>query len=254
MALAGFNLDGRVALITGGGTGLGKAMASALTEAGADIIIASRNMERLEGAAEELKASGRRVLPLQVDITDGASVRTMVEEALGRMGRVDILVNNSGISGEKRFVEMDEEDWDRVLHTNLRGAFLVSRALAGDMIGRGWGRIINVASVLAAVGMPTLTAYCSSKGGIIQFTRALALELVRYGITVNALCPGYFLTDLNKDFFTSEQGQEFIKRHIPMRRIGKPEELSGAIVFLASETSAFMTGAAIYIDGGQSAS
>ncbi|MFQ6112138.1 MAG: SDR family NAD(P)-dependent oxidoreductase, partial [Nitrospinota bacterium] len=199
MALADFNLDGRVALITGGGSGLGKAMASALAEAGADVIIASRNMERLERAAEELKASGRRVLPLQVDITDAASVRAMAERALGQMGRVDILVNNSGIGGEKRFTEMDEAHWDMVLHTNLRGAFLVSRALAEDMMGRGWGRIINVASVLASVGMPTLTAYCSSKGGLILFTKALALELVRYGITVNAICPGYFLTDLNRE-------------------------------------------------------
>ncbi len=171
-----------------------------------------------------------------------------VEEALGA---IDILVNNSGVSGEGWAADLPLERWNRVLETNLRGTFLMCQAVGPSMAGRGGGAIVNVASVAGLVGVKMLAAYAASKGGVMQLTKTLALEWARTGVRVNALAPGYFLTDINRKFFESDAGDRMIQAHIPMGRIGRPEEIKGAILFLASDASSFMTGAALVVDGGQ---
>ncbi len=248
-----FDLTGKTALVTGGGTGLGRAMALALAEAGADVVLAARRMEKLEAAAEEIRALGRRAAAVGLDVTDPASVEASVARAEEALAPVDILVNNSGISGEGWAAELPLERWEQVMATNLRGAFLMCQAVGRGMIARQGGVIVNVASVAGVVGVRMLSAYSASKAGLIQLTRSLALEWARYGVRVNALAPGYFLTDINRELFASEAGERLIRGHIPMGRVGQPRELAGAVVFLASEASSFMTGAALVVDGGQSA-
>ncbi len=180
-------------------------------------------------------------------------MRNLVEKVLREFGTIDILVNNAGMALERPLLGMQEEEWDRVFAVNLKAAFLCSRAVGPEMIKKRRGKVINVSSVAAWVGIPTLTAYCASKAGLLQFTRALALEWARYNIQVNALCPGYFRTRMNESFFATEAGQTLLRQEIPMQRLGEPRELSGAVVFLASEASSFMTGAALVVDGGQTA-
>ncbi|MFQ5894354.1 MAG: SDR family NAD(P)-dependent oxidoreductase [Nitrospinota bacterium] len=253
MALPIFDLSGKVALVTGGGTGLGKAMALGLAGAGADLILASRTLARLQGAKAEVEALGRHALALPLDVAKPEEADACVSGAVDWQGHLDILVNNAGVAADAFLVEQSPEEWDRVMATNLRGAFLMCRAVGPHMVGRGQGKVINIASVVGLIGMPSLTAYSASKGGLIQLTRSLALEWARYSVQVNALCPGYFLTELNRPFLESEAGRRLIQRQIPLRRAGRPEELQGAVVFLASSASDFMTGAVLAVDGGQSA-
>lgn len=234
-------------MVTGGGTGLGRAMAHALAEAGADVALAARRKEKLEEVAEEIRALGRSAHAVACDLTEPDSIR----DAEDVLGAIDVLVNNSGVSGEGWATDLPIERWDQVLETNLRGAFLMCQAVAPGMIERGGGAIVNVASVAGFIGVKMLSAYSASKGGLIQLTKTLALEWAKTGVRVNALAPGYFLTDINSKFFASEAGERMIKAHIPMGRIGRPEELKGAILFLASDASSFMTGAALVVDGGQ---
>ena len=248
-----FDLEGKTALITGGGTGLGRAMALALAEAGADIALAARRVDKLEEVASEIRALGRGAQPIALDLTDDESPAAAVAAAEAALGPLDILVNNSGISGAGWAADLPLEEWDRVFATNLRGAFLMCQAAGRGMCERGSGTIVNVASVAGMVGIKMLSAYSSSKGGLIQLTKTLALEWARSGVRVNAIAPGYFFTDINRDMFTSEAGERMIKTHIPMGRVGAPEELEGAVVFLASPASRFMTGSVLVIDGGQSA-
>lgn len=248
-----FDLGGKVALVTGGGTGLGRAMALALAEAGADVALAARRIGKLEEAAGQIRALGRRAEAVPLDLTDDESPAAAVAAAESALGPLDILVNNSGISGAGWAADLPLEEWDRVVATNLRGAFLTCQAAGRGMCGRGSGAVVNVASVAGMVGVKMLSAYSASKGGLIQLTKTLALEWARSGVRVNALAPGYFLTDINREMFTSEAGARMIKTHIPMGRVGQPEELEGAVVFLASEASRFMTGAVLVLDGGQSA-
>jgi NAD(P)-dependent dehydrogenase (short-subunit alcohol dehydrogenase family) len=168
------------------------------------------------------------------------------------MGRIDILVNNAGVGGsEKSILKMSEEDWDYAVDIDLKGAFLCARAVVPEMIRQGGGKIVNVASIAAMIGMPNMSAYCASKGGMVQLTKVMALEFIRHNIQVNALCPGYFLTPMNQKFFESEVGQKVIQRNIPMNRAGRVEELKGTAVYLASAATNFMTGSCIVIDGGQ---
>lgn len=252
MVLDRFRLDGQVALVTGASRGLGKAMALALAEAGADCVVCARSVKDLEETASAIQALGRKALSVKVDVTIRGEVEAMAEEALKAFGRIDILVNCAGIAHVKPLLEVAAEDWTRVLDTNLNGTFLCSKAVGAHMAARKGGRIINVASVAALLGSPNLAPYAASKGGVLQLTRSLAIEWARYNIRVNAICPGYFLTAMNEAFFAAPEGQEYIKRWIPMRRVGKPEELGGIVVFLASEASSFVTGAAFVVDGGQS--
>ncbi|HLI09710.1 MAG TPA: glucose 1-dehydrogenase [Ktedonobacteraceae bacterium] len=254
MSLDVFTLDGRVALVTGGNRGLGFAMARALAQAGADVVVTSRQLARARASAALLvEATGRRALGLAVDVTDAQQVKGMVDAVMQEFGHLDILVNNAGINIRKPLVEFDEASWDAVQSTNLKAPFLCARAVAPYMKQQRSGRIINIASMLAFAGLSERSAYSSSKGGVIQLTKVLALELAPYNVTVNALCPGPFATEMNTPVINNPQANQFFLDRIPLGRWGQPEEIGGAIVFLASNASSFMTGAALLFDGGWTA-
>jgi NAD(P)-dependent dehydrogenase (short-subunit alcohol dehydrogenase family) len=246
-----FDLTGRVAVVTGGSKGLGFTIAGALAAAGADVALVSRTRSDLETAAEELRAHGRRVLPVAADVTEEADVQRMVRESLQHFARIDILVNNAGIEGQGTVLEMPAERWDRVLAVNLRGPMLCCKHVGPHMIERRSGKVINVASVMATRVSRALASYSASKAGLVQLTRTLALEWIPHNVQVNALCPGYFLTDMNEEFFSSERGKRYIA-DLPIRRLGDPRELEGAAVFLASDATSYVTGTTLYVDGGHS--
>jgi NAD(P)-dependent dehydrogenase (short-subunit alcohol dehydrogenase family) len=243
-----FDLTGRVAVVTGGSKGLGFTIAGA---AGADLAIVSRTRADLETAAEELRAHGHRVLPVVADVTQEADVQRMVSESLQHLARIDILVNNAGIEGQGTVLEMPAERWDHVLAVNLRAPMLCCKHVGPHMIERRSGKVINVASVMATRVSRSLSSYSASKAGLVQLTRTLALEWVPYNVQVNALCPGYFLTAMNEEFFSSERGKRYIA-DLPIRRLGEPRELEGAAVFLASDATSYVTGTTLYVDGGHS--
>ena len=248
-----FDLTGKTALVTGGGTGLGRVMALALAEAGADVAVAARRREKLEETAAAVRSLGRRSAAIEFDLTNPADVTRAVAETESTLGPLDVLVNNSGVSGEGWAAELPLDRWEEVIATNLSGAFLMCQAAGRGMIERKRGAVVNVASVAGMIGVRMLAAYSASKGGLIQLTRTLAVEWARHGVRVNALAPGYFLTDINRQHFSTEAGERMVRNHIPMGRLGQPSELAGAVVFLASEASSFMTGAVLTVDGGQSA-
>ena len=253
MVLDVFRLNGKVAWVTGASRGLGKAMALALAEAGADLVLSARTVVDLEGTASDVKRLGRRAVVVQADVTRRAEAEAVVAKAIATFDRIDILVNNAGVSSVKSLLETEEADWDHVLGTNVRGPYLCTRAVGPHMIARKAGKVINIASVLSFIGEPYVIPYAASKGAVLQFTRGLAIEWARYNIQVNAICPGYFSTAMNESFLASDEGQAYIKQWVPMRRPGRPEELGPVVVFLASSASDFMTGAHILIDGGQAA-
>ena len=253
MNLPYFDLTGKVAIITGGASGIGRGIADGLADAGATITLAARRVEKCELACSEIaKRTGVNILAHRCDITDRREVATLVEDVAAEFGHIDILVNNSGTGGsEKPILKMTDEDWNQVIDTNLKGAFLLSQAVVGKMVDQGQGgKIINVASIGALIGWPNMSAYCASKGGCLQLTKSMALEWVRYNIQVNAILPGYFETPMNKEFFATEAGARAIKSSIPMKRIAQIEEMKGVGVLLASEASSFMTGSAVVVDGG----
>jgi NAD(P)-dependent dehydrogenase (short-subunit alcohol dehydrogenase family) len=203
-------------------------------------------------ACEEIGKMGVRTLALRCDVTQAEEIAEMVRKTVEGMNRIDILVNNAGVGGsEKPILKMSEEEWDYAVDIDLKGAFLCARAVVPEMIKQGGGKIINVASIAAMIGMPNMSAYCASKGGMVQLTKVMALEFIRHNIQANALCPGYFLTPMNRKFFESEVGQKVVQRNIPMNRTGRVEELKGTAVYLASAATNFMTGSCIVIDGGQ---
>jgi NAD(P)-dependent dehydrogenase (short-subunit alcohol dehydrogenase family) len=249
-----FRLDGRVALVTGGTKGLGREIATALAEAGADIAVAARDGEAANRVAEELaQSTGRRTLGIATDVAVAAQVDAMVERVLGSLGRVDILVNNAGINIRGPIEVLEEAAWDAVLDTNLKGPWLCCRAVAGPMKARKWGRVINVSSMLSEISLPGRTPYASSKGGLTLLTKTLALEWARDGINVNALCPGPFATEINTPLLNDPAARAQMEANVPLARWGDPVELGPAAVFLASEASSFMTGATLFIDGGYTA-
>jgi NAD(P)-dependent dehydrogenase (short-subunit alcohol dehydrogenase family) len=246
------DLRGTVALVTGASRGLGRATVLALAEAGADVALTARSEADLGRVADGARKHGVRAETFAADLRDAAAIEAMVAAALGVFGRIDVLVNNAGIAGRERpFLELDAADWDAVLAVDLRAPALCARAVARSMVERRRGRIVNVASIGAAMPLPSLSAYCASKAGLVQLTRVMALELARHNVHVNAVCPGYFDTPMNEAFFASAAGQKLIQRAIPMRRLGAAAELAGTIVFLASEAASFMTGSVITVDGGQ---
>ena len=252
MKLPMFNLTGRVAIVTGGYQGIGRGIAEGLAEAGSDVVICARNYDRCVDACSEIEKLGVKTLPIRCDISKTEEVKSLVSETVKEMGKINILVNNAGVGGsEKPVIEMSDEDWDHAVNIDLRGAFLCAREATKEMIKQGGGKIINVSSIAGFIAMANMSAYCASKGGLLQLTKVMALECIRYNIQVNALCPGYFLTPLNRTFFESEVGQKIIKKNIPMGRLGSPEELKGTAIYLASPATDFMTGSAIVIDGGQ---
>ncbi len=251
MVLETFRLDNKVAWVTGASRGLGRAMAVALAEAGADLVLSARTVVDLEGTASEVKRLGRRAIAVQADVTRKADADAVVAKAMATFDRIDILVNNAGIASVKTLIETEEADWDAVVSTNVRGPYLCTRAVGPHMVARKAGKVINIASVLSFIGEPMVVPYAATKGAILQFTRGLATEWARYNIQVNAICPGYFATSMNEEFLASEEGRAYLNHWVPMRRPGRPEELGPVAVFLASAASDYMTGAHIVMDGGQ---
>lgn len=255
MNLPYFDLTGKVAIVTGGATGIGRGIAEGLADAGANIVLAARRAEKCRVACREIaQRTGVSTLSCQCDVTKGDQVSNLVNTVLSAMGQIDILVNNSGTGGsEKPILKMKDEDWNRVIDTNLKGVFMLSRAVVEKMVAGGQGgKIINVASIGALIGWPNMSAYCASKGGCLQLTKTMALEWARYDIQVNAILPGYFKTPMNEDFFVTDAGKKAIKSSIPMKRIAEIEEMRGVAVLLASKASSFMTGSAVVVDGGHS--
>jgi NAD(P)-dependent dehydrogenase (short-subunit alcohol dehydrogenase family) len=248
-----FDLTGKVALVTGASRGLGRAIAGGLAEAGANLVLTSRHLRDVEEAAAELERGGQKVLPIQADVTQAAEVEEAVTRAVATMGKIDILVNNAGINIRKPALELTEGDWDQTLDTNLKGCFLVAKAVGRHMVAQQGGSIVNIASMMASVVHAERAAYASSKGGLVQLTRVLAVEWAPYNVRVNAICPGPFLTDLNKVILNDPEKVKYFMDRLPMKRFGKPEELIGSVIFLASEASSYITGTTIYIDGGWTA-
>jgi len=246
-----FDLDGRVALVTGAGKGLGRTIAGALARAGADIVAVSRTPADLEAVAAEIAALGRRSVRIVADVGDEGAVQAMVEQALAGLGRIDILVNNAGIEGVAPALEIEVADWDRVMAVNLRGPMLCCKHVGPHMIARRCGKVINVASVLASQAQRKMGPYAPSKAGLVQYTKVVALEWLPHNIQVNALCPGYFVTPMNRDFLESPAGIRFLER-LPAKRAGHADEIAGAAVFLASDATSYITGTALYVDGGHS--
>jgi NAD(P)-dependent dehydrogenase (short-subunit alcohol dehydrogenase family) len=249
-----FRLDGKVALVTGGARGLGLTMATALAEAGADIALSGRSLESCREAADGIAASTKRkARAFAADVTNLADVERLTAEAEAELGKIDILVNNAGINIRGPIQDLSEADWDAVIDTNLKGPFLCARAMGPRMVKRGWGRVINIGSILGAVGLPERAPYAASKAGIINLTRVLALEWAGTGVTANAICPGAFGTEMNRPLLDDPEKYKAFVANIPMGRWGELVELTGAVVFLASEASSYVTGAPLFVDGGWTA-
>jgi len=252
--LQSFKLDGRRALVTGGNRGLGRVITQALAEAGADVAIASRSVDSCQVACEQIAAAtGRKALPFAADLTVASDVVRLVAEVEKGLGPVDILVNNAGVNIRGASDELREADWDAVIATNLKAPFLVSRALGPRMRDRGWGRIINMGSILSVVALPGRAPYAASKAGVVNLTRALALEWASRGVTVNAICPGPFGTEMNRPLLNDPEKYKAFVEKIPMGRWGEVHEIAGAAVFLASDAASFVTGSALFVDGGWTA-
>jgi NAD(P)-dependent dehydrogenase (short-subunit alcohol dehydrogenase family) len=246
-----FRLDGRVALVTGGNRGLGRAIAEALAQAGASVAVTSRDPRRAEAAAAEIaQATGQKCLGLALDVRDNDQVKSVVARIIADLGGIHILVNNAGLNIREHIWDVKDENWEEIIDTNLAGAMRCSRAVAGRMKDQGWGRIINIGSMLSMVAIAQRASYASSKAGILGLTRAMALDLAPHGVTVNALCPGVFKTEINRPILNDPDYLKTFLQQIPIGRMGEPAELKGAALFLASDASAYMTGAALIVDGG----
>jgi NAD(P)-dependent dehydrogenase (short-subunit alcohol dehydrogenase family) len=249
--LESFRLDGKIALVTGGARGLGRTMATALAEAGADIALSGRSVEACREAAEGINAAtGRRARGFAADVTKLADVERLATEVEAELGPVDILVNNAGINIRGPIQQLSEADWDAVIDTNLKGPFLCARTFGPRMVTRGWGRVVNLGSVLGVIALPGRAPYASSKAGIINLTRVLALEWAGTGVTANAICPGAFATEMNRQLLDDPVKYKEFVAQIPMGRWGELDEMTGAVVFLASGSSSYVTGTSIFVDGG----
>lgn len=245
-----FDLSGKVAIVTGTSRGLGQYFGRALARAGADLVITSRNPESLADFQREIEGLGRRAAPVQLDVRDYQSIQRMAEAAQEAYGKIDILVNNAGCNVRRPATEVTWDDWNLVLDTNLRGSFFVAQAVARKMIPRRYGRIINIGSVTTVFGYAGITAYCASRGGVKQMTMSLADDWGPYGITVNCLAPGWFNTKQTQALYENKEWVEYLCDRIPLKRPGQPTDLDGAIVFLASDASEYVTGQTLLVDGG----
>jgi len=249
-----FDLSGRIALVVGGTSGIGRAIALGLAEAGADVVASSRRIREVAEMAKEIRAKGRRSLEICSDVLERSSLEHLNAETIAAFGRIDILVNAAGTTRRVPTLEMAEKDWRTILRTNLTGTLHACQIVAPGMVKQGWGRIINIASLATFIAFCEVAAYGVSKAGVGALTKSLAVELAHHGVCVNAIAPGFFPTDLNQELLDkTARGQEVLMR-TPMQRYGEPEELVGAAVFLASESASFMTGQILAVDGGYLAS
>ena len=250
MNAKGIDVAGKVAVVIGGTSGIGKALALGLAEAGADVIASARRQEQVDQAAAEIRDRGRRTLALPSDVADRESLERLLAAATGEFGHVDILVNCAGITRRTPTLELDESLWESILDTNLTGTLRACQIFGKPMVERGYGRILNIASLTSFVGLYEVAAYAASKAAVASLTKSLAIEWARHGVCVNAIAPGVFRTALNAELLDSTgRGQEFLMR-TPMRRFGRVEELVGAAVFLASDAASFVTGEILVVDGG----
>lgn len=249
------NFDGRIALVTGASSGLGARFAKTLAAAGAQVVLASRRVERLKELRAEIEADGGAAHVVRLDVSDLASIRAAVARAETEAGPIDILVNNSGVSATRRLLDVDEDDYAYIMDTNVRGAFFMAQEVARRMVARAGGearkhfRIINIASVAGLRVLPQIGVYCMSKAAVVQMTKAMAVEWGRYGINVNAICPGYIMTELNEEYLQSDAGRKMVET-LPRGRTGRPEDLDGLLLLLASEESGFINGAIMTVDDG----
>ena len=241
-------LKGKVALVTGGAQGIGRAVALLLAQNGADVAVSDINLERAEETAKEIEALGRRAMAIRADVAKSADVEQMVEVILGRFGQIDILINNAGIAKDKLILRMTEEDWDTVLNVNLKGTFHCTKAVVRHMSKQRNGKIVNIASVVGEMGNAGQANYSASKAGVIGFTKTIAREFAQRGINVNAIAPGYIETPMTEAL--PEKAKEELKRMIPMERLGRPEDVAAAVLFLVSEASSYITGQVLNVNGG----
>ena len=244
-----FDLSGKTAVVAGGTSGIGRTLALGLADAGADVVVVGRREEAARQAAAEIEARGRRTLRLTADVTERASLQRVHDACISEFGRVDILVTAAGVTLRVGTLDMNDQEWQRIIDTNLTGTLHACQVFGAGMVARRSGRIITVASLSSFVGFREVAAYGASKSGVAGLTRALAVEWASHGVTVNGIAPGVFITDLNRHLLDSERGQELIMR-TPMRRFGELDELVGAAVFLASDAASFVTGQLITVDGG----
>lgn len=244
------SLAKRVALVTGSGRGLGKAMAIAFAQSGADLILIDLDLASVEKASKEISAMGRKAAAFRADVSRKEEVDEVVKQAIERFGRVDILVNNAGIIFRKPMLEYAENDWDQVINVNLKGTFNFCYAVGKHMITQHYGRIINIASIMGDVALPPRASYCASKGGVIMLTKEVATEWAKYGITANSISPGWMMTELTEKLFAQEEVRKFFLERIPLNRFGTRDDVANLAVFLASDQSAYITGQNIFVDGG----
>lgn len=245
-----FDLTGKTAIVTGTSRGLGQYFARALAKAGADLVITSRELSSLTEFRKEIESLGRKALPVRLDVLSQSDIENMVRATIEEYGKIDILVNNAGLNIRKPSTEVSQQDWDTVLDTNLKGSFFCSQAIGREMIKRNYGKIINIGSCTCVFGMEGIAAYTASRGAILSMTRSLAVEWGKFGITVNVLAPGWFKTAQNAALYENKEWLKYITDRIPLNRPGRPNDLDGVMLFLASDASQYMTGQIILVDGG----
>jgi gluconate 5-dehydrogenase len=250
MKVPSMRLDDKVVIMTGGGRGIGKAMAQGMAEVGAIMIIADISEEMAAGTCKEITEAGGKAFPYQIDVTNEDQVIAMVDKIVSDHGKIDVLVNSAGVGSRMASTELPMTEWNRIINVNLTGSFLTARTVARQMVKQESGKIINVSSIMGAIALPMIAPYVASKGGIVQLTKALAVEFVGQGITVNAIAPSYVNTEMIATMKADTARFEDTMRRTPMGRLAETEELAGPIIFLASEASNFITGHVLYVDGG----